>query len=82
VLGTYLIAFPIAKLIVGRQPWYTRAAADLKSKGRANVGGWVISSGGSSSGGGSSGGGSSGGDSGGFSGGGGDSGGGGASGSW
>lgn len=76
VLATYVIGFPIAKLIVGKQPWYTKAAADLKSKGSAHVGGWVISSGGSSS----SGGGSS--DGGGFSGGGGDSGGGGASGSW
>ena len=78
LLGTYIIGFPIAKLIVGRQPWYTKAAADLKKKGTANVGGWVISSGGSSAGGGSSGGDSGGG----FSGGGGDSGGGGASGSW
>ncbi len=76
VLGTYLIGFPAAKLYFRRQPWYAKAAQELKAKGRANVGGWVISSGGGSSGGFSS---SS---SGGFSGGGGSSGGGGASGSW
>jgi uncharacterized protein len=77
VLATYVIGFPIAKLIVRTRPWYAKAAADLKSKGSTHVGGWFISSGGSSGGGG---GGSS--DGGGFSGGGGDSGGGGASGSW
>ena len=76
VLATYVIGFPIAKLIVRSQPWYAKAAAELKSKGSARVGGWVISSGGSSGGGGGSS------DGGGFSGGGGDSGGGGASGSW
>ncbi|MBS0319843.1 MAG: TPM domain-containing protein [Proteobacteria bacterium] len=74
LLATYVVGFPIAKLIVRSQPWYTKAAAELKSTGRANVGGWVITSGGSSSGGSSDGGG--------FSGGGGSSGGGGASGSW
>lgn len=76
LLGTYLVGFPAAKLYFRRQPWYAKAAQELKSKGRASVGGWVITSGGSSSGGFSS---SS---SGGFSGGGGSSGGGGASGSW
>jgi uncharacterized protein len=75
VLGVYLIGFPLAKLIARSQPWYAKAAKELKANGTANVGGWVITSGGSS-GGGSSGGG------GGFSGGGGSSGGGGASGSW
>jgi uncharacterized protein len=75
LLGVYVIGFPIAKLIVRRQPWYAKAAADLKKTGKATVGGMIITSGGSS-GGGSSGGG------GGFSGGGGSSGGGGASGSW
>jgi uncharacterized protein len=77
VLATYLVGYPLAKLILARQPWYQKAAADLKSKGKANIGGFVVSSsGGSSSSGWSSGGG------GGFSGGGGSSGGGGASGSW
>ena len=75
VLALYVIGYPIAKLWVARQPWYTKAAADLKAKGTTTIGGMVITSGGSSS---SGGGGSSGG----FSGGGGSSGGGGASGSW
>ncbi len=75
IVGTYLVGFPVAKLWARAQPWYAKAAADLKKNGKADVGGWVITSGGSSSGGSSSGGG-------GFSGGGGSSGGGGASGSW
>jgi uncharacterized protein len=75
LLGTYLVAFPIAKLIVRRQPWYEKAAQELKTKGSATVGGFTITSGGSSGGGGGGGGG-------GFSGGGGSSGGGGASGGW
>lgn len=74
VLAVYLAGFPLAKLVTRRQPWYAKAAQELKKNGTANVGGWVITSGGSS-GGSSSGGG-------GFSGGGGSSGGGGASGSW
>ena len=76
LLVTYLMAFPVAKLIVSRRPWYARAAKEMKSKGRTTIGGFSVSSG-SSSGGFSSGGGSSGGG-----GGGGSSGGGGASGSW
>jgi len=75
LLGTYVIGYPITKLILGRQPWYQKAAQDLKTKGSASIGGFVMSAGGSS------GGGSSGGD-GGFSGDGGSSGGGGSSGSW
>ena len=78
LLALYVIGYPLAKLWVGRQPWYAKAAADLKKKGTATIGGMVITSGGSSSSGGSSGGGGGGG----FSGGGGSSGGGGASGSW
>jgi uncharacterized protein len=70
VLGVYLVGFPLAKLVARREPWYAKAAKELKAHGTANVGGWVITSGGSSGGGG------------GFSGGGGSSGGGGASGSW
>jgi uncharacterized protein len=77
ILATYLIGFPIAKLWLRRKPWYAKAAVDLKTKGRASIGGFTFTSGGSS---GSSSGWSSGG--GGFSGGGGSSGGGGASGSW
>jgi uncharacterized protein len=76
VLALYVIGYPIAKLWFSRQPWYAKAAAELKTKGTTSIGGMVITSGGSSS---SSGGGGS---SGGFSGGGGSSGGGGASGSW
>ena len=76
LLGTYVIGFPIAKLIVARMPWYEKAKNDIKTKGSARIGGFTLggSSGGSSW--------SSGGSSGGFSGGGGSSGGGGASGSW
>jgi uncharacterized protein len=73
ILGTYVVGYPIAKLILSRTAWYEKAAHDLSTKGRASVGGFTFASGGSS--------GSSGGD-GGFSGGGGSSGGGGASGSW
>jgi len=75
-LATYLVAFPIAKLVVSRRPEYAKAAAELRRTGRTTYGGMVITSGGRS---GSSSSGSSGG---GFSGGGGSSGGGGASGSW
>ena len=76
LLGTYVVAYPIAKLILSRQPWYLKAASELKTKGSASIGGFVMSSGSHSSGGFSSGGG------GGFSGGGVSSGGGGSSGSW
>jgi uncharacterized protein len=78
LFGTYLVVFPIAKLIVSRQPWYEKAKQDIKTKGTAQIGGFTLTSGGGSSGSSwssrSSGGG--------FSGGGGRSGGGGASGSW
>jgi uncharacterized protein len=82
LLGVYLVGFPLAKLLVSRSAWYERARKDLRSKGRANVGGFVIggSSGSSSWSSGSSWSSSS--SSGGFSGGGGSSGGGGGSGSW
>ena len=76
LLITYLIVYPVAKLLLKNSDWYKKAATDLRTKGRASIGGFSISSGGS--GGWSSG--SSG--SSGFSGGGGSSGGGGASGSW
>lgn len=74
ILGAYVVGYPLAKLVARRQPWYAKAAQELKRNGTAHVGGWVITSGGASGGGGSGGGG--------FSGGGGSSGGGGASGSW
>jgi len=78
LLGTYVVGFPIAKLIVSRQSWYEKAKQDIKTKGTASIGGFTVggSSGGSSWSSGSSSSGSS------FSGGGGSSGGGGASGSW
>ncbi len=72
--GVYLVGFPIAKLRIRKKEWYLKAARELKTSGRASIGGFVMTSGGSSGGGSSDGGG--------FSGGGGDSGGGGASGSW
>lgn len=77
-LVTYVIVYPVAKLVLRRKDWYVRAAKDLKRKGKARIGGMLITAGGSRSGGGWSSGGSSGG----FSGGGGSSGGGGASGGW
>lgn len=81
LLGIYLIAFPIAKLMLPRMAWYQKMQREAKRRGRPGIGGFMLSpsGGGWSSGGGSSNGGSSGG---GFSGGGGGSGGGGASGSW
>jgi len=80
VFAIYVVAFPIAKLIVSRKDWYRKAKADLKKTGSATLGGVVITSSGARSGGSWSSGSS--GSSGGFSGGGGSSGGGGASGSW
>ncbi len=81
LLGTYVVGFPTAKLVLSRSRWYEKAKRDLATKGTARIGGFVLSGGGSGSwsSGGFSGGSSSGG---GFSGGGGSSGGGGASGSW
>jgi len=73
-LGIYVIGFPVAKLILRNTKWYRKAGKDLKTKGRASIGGFSFSS--RSSGSSWSSGGSS------FSGGGGSSGGGGASGSW
>ncbi|PKL15340.1 MAG: hypothetical protein CVV49_21505, partial [Spirochaetae bacterium HGW-Spirochaetae-5] len=75
LLITYVVGFPIAKLILARTDWYEKAQKDLKTKGRASIGGFTVGSGGSGSSSWSSGGSS-------FSGGGGSSGGGGASGSW
>ena len=80
LLVTYVVAFPIAKLIIARKGWYRTAQAQLAKTGSAKVGGVVITSGSGRSGGSWSSGSSR--SSGGFSGGGGRSGGGGASGSW
>ena len=76
LLGVYAIGFPIAKILASGTDWYAKARQDLRTKGKATIGGIVL--GGS----GHSGGWSSGSSGGGFSGGGGGSGGGGASGSW
>ena len=76
-LISYLVLYPGAKMFLNNSEWYKKAKADLKTKGKASIGGFTFSSGGSGSSW-SSGGGSSGG----FSGGGGRSGGGGSSGSW
>ncbi len=75
-LVTYLIVFPIAKLFIKNTDWYVKARKDLQTKGRASIGGFMISGGSGRSWSSGSSGGSS------FSGGGGSSGGGGASGSW
>lgn len=80
ILITYLVGFPVAKLLVSRSATYRKAAEDVKRKGFANIGGFTVSTAGAGSGGSWRSGGSS--RSGGFSGGGGRSGGGGASGSW
>lgn len=81
LLSIYIIGFPIAKLVIRNTAWYRKASKDLRTKGRASIGGFTFASGrsesswssGSSSGSGGSG----------FSGsGGGSSGGGGASGRW
>ncbi len=79
LLISYLVLFPVAKILVSRASWYGKARQALKTGGKARIGGFTF--GGASSSGSSghsswSSGGSS------FSGGGGSSGGGGASGSW
>jgi len=76
-LITYVIAFPVSKLLLKNTDWYKKAKKDLRTKGSASIGGFRMTSGGSA---GSWSSGSS--SSSGFSGGGGSSGGGGASGSW
>lgn len=79
LLISYLVLFPIAKILVSRAPWYGKARKELKSKGKARIGGFTFGGGSSSSSSGHSSW-SSGSSS--FSGGGGRSGGGGSSGSW
>ncbi len=78
-LVTYLIAFPVLKLLFKKSKWYKKAKKDLRTKGRASIGGFRFTSGRSGS---SWSSGSSSFSSSSFSGGGGSSGGGGASGSW
>ena len=78
LLGIYVVTFPIAKIIIGRTEWFKKARKSLKTKGRARIGGFLVTAGGTSS----SSGWSSSSSSSSFSGGGGSSGGGGASGSW
>jgi len=77
LLILYVIGYPVAKLYIRKTSWFKKAKSDLRTKGKASIGGFTFSSGGS---GGSWSSGSS--SSGGFSGGGGSSGGGGASGGW
>jgi len=48
LLGTYVIGYPISKLVLSRSAWYQKAAQDLKTKGSASIGGFTFSSGGSS----------------------------------
>jgi uncharacterized protein len=74
----YMVIYPGTKLYLRHTDWYKKAKKDLRTKGKASIGGFTFTSGGS---GGSWSSGSSG-SSGGFSGGGGSSGGGGASGGW
>jgi len=75
LLVTYIIGFPVAKVLLKRSEWYKKAQKELRTKGRASIGGFVLSTRGGSGSSWSSGGSS-------FSGGGGSSGGGGASGGW
>jgi uncharacterized protein len=77
MLGTYLIVFPIAKLLFAKTAMVKKMKEGFSTKGRASIGGFTVSSGGSGGSGRSSFSSSSS-----FSGGGGSSGGGGASGSW
>ena len=75
LLLIYIIGFPVAKLMIKKTQWYEKAKKEMRTKGRASIGGFVINTRGGSGSSWSSGGSS-------FSGGGGSSGGGGASGSW
>ena len=47
LLITYVVGFPIAKLILSRTDWYEKARKDLKTKGSASIGGFTVGSGGS-----------------------------------
>ncbi len=78
VFIAYLVLFPVAKILVSRASWYGKARKELKTKGKARIGGFTFGGSSSSSSGRSSFSSSSSS----FSGGGGRSGGGGASGGW
>ncbi len=49
LLITYVVGFPIAKLLLTRTDWYKKAQKDLKTKGSANIGGFTVGSGGGGS---------------------------------
>jgi len=49
LLVTYVVGFPIGKLIVSRQPWYEKAQHELKTKGATHIGGFAMSTGSGSS---------------------------------
>ena len=42
LLITYVVCFPIAKLVLARARWYRQAKSDLQSKGRAQIGGFIL----------------------------------------
>jgi uncharacterized protein len=44
LLATYLVAFPVAKFLLARRPWYQKAQHDLKTKGQAHIGGFSLGS--------------------------------------
>src|SRR5207237_8490888 len=48
LLGIYVVGYPLAKLMLSHTAWYEKAAASLKSKGSASVGGYTFLCGGSS----------------------------------
>ena len=49
LLVTYLVAFPVAKILLARRPWYRKAREDLKTKGKAHLGGFTLGGGSRSS---------------------------------
>ncbi len=51
LLAIYVVGFPLAKVFLRKQPWYAKAATQLRSTGRASIGSMVIGGGSSSSGG-------------------------------
>ena len=49
LLITYVVGYPIAKLLLRNTDWYKKAATDLRTKGHASIGGFSLSSGSSGS---------------------------------
>lgn len=45
LLLTYLVGFPVAKLLLRNTDWYSKAALGLRTKGHATIGGFTVSSG-------------------------------------